>query len=135
MLTARTHEVEAERNQMAQEFEKQREAFEQHLSDSRERGKFVNTSNRLNGMVNREVDVESGDNMNVNDTVVKLEYDQLELNFSQLQVCNGNVYCIFWFLWLSVSLGAMLSADSCLDLHVFYTCSCLSVCLSFCMSV
>ncbi|XP_062515860.1 golgin subfamily A member 2-like isoform X2 [Corticium candelabrum] len=85
VLTARMHEVEVQRNQMAQELEKQREAFEQHLSASRERGKFVNTSNRRDGMVNGEVDVESGDKMNVNDTVLKLEYDQLESNFSELQ--------------------------------------------------
>ncbi|XP_062515535.1 golgin subfamily A member 2-like [Corticium candelabrum] len=85
VLTARTHELEVERNQMAQELEKQREAFERHLSALRERGNFVNTSNSRDGMVNGEVDVESGDNLNVNDTVLKLEYDQLELNFSQLQ--------------------------------------------------
>ena len=80
---------------MAQELEKQREAFKQHLSALRERGNFVNTSNSLDGMVNGEVDVKSGDNMNVNDTVLRLEYDQLELNFSQLQVCKGNLLLVF----------------------------------------
>ena len=136
-MTTRTHELEVERNQIAQDLEKQREAFEQHLSALRERGNFVNMSNSVDGMVNGEVDVESGDNMNMNDTVLRLEYDQLELNFSQLQVCKGNVLLVFWFFWLSVSLGAILSADNCLDIYMCFSLFsvCLCLCLFVCLSI
>jgi chromosome segregation ATPase len=75
-LTARTHQLQVERHQLAQQLLQQKEAYEQHLRALQESGNPGLGDRGTGDMVEQSV------------TVSHDEYDQLEFNFNQLQVCK-----------------------------------------------
>ena len=72
-----------ERHQLAQQLFQQKEVYEQHLRALQESG-----SAGLGSRVIGDVAEQSVTGHSLDDTVSRNEFDQLEVNFNQLQVCE-----------------------------------------------